>query len=165
MFEHFKTRRELFEYQLGAALTMEDDSLAMLRELEVAAQSVEVKQLLLHHQQETEQQIRSLEQAFQLIGKEPDRSPSATTKGLAKEGNSLVGKTDKSLVDSVVLSAALSTEHYEIASYESLCIAAESLGLNGVVELLKQNLQQEEHTSDELTQAARTLATATAPGA
>ncbi|GAA4165111.1 hypothetical protein GCM10022286_27780 [Gryllotalpicola daejeonensis] len=162
MFEHFKTPRELFEYQLGAALTMEDDSLAMLRELEVAAQSVEVKQLLLHHQQETEQQIRSLEQAFQLLGKEPSRSPSATTKGLMKEGNALVAKTDKSLVDSVVLSAALSTEHYETASYESLCIAAEALGVAGVVDLLKQNLQQEQHTSDELNQAARKLATATA---
>jgi ferritin-like metal-binding protein YciE len=64
MFEHFSTPRDLFEYQLGSALTMEDDSLTMLRELEVAAQGVEVKQQLLHHQQETQQQIANLEQAF-----------------------------------------------------------------------------------------------------
>jgi len=160
MFEHFKTPRDLFEYQLGAALTMEDDSLAMLRELELAAQSVEVKQLLLHHQQETEQQVATLERAFELIGKEPDRSPSATTRGLAKEGSSLVSKSDKSVVDSVVLTAALGTEHYEMAAYESLCIAAESLGLTSVVELLKQNLQQEQHTADELTQAARKVVAA-----
>jgi ferritin-like metal-binding protein YciE len=161
MFEHFDHAGDLFEYQLGSALTMEHDSLTMLRELEMAAQSPEVKQLFAHHQEETQQQIDNLERAFQLIGKEPDRSPSATTKGLMKEGAALIGKTDKSLVDNVALSAALGTEHYEISAYESLCIAAEAMGAGEVQNLLQQNLEQEKHTSEELAQAARKVAAAT----
>lgn len=158
MFEHFDNKEDLFEFQLGSALTMEHDSMTMLRELETAAQSDEVKQLFSHHQQETQQQIDNLERAFQLLGKQPDESPSQTTKGLMKEGMSLIGKTDRGLVDSVALSAALGTEHYEISAYESLCTAAESLGRTEVQTLLQQNLQQEEHTCEELKQTARKLA-------
>jgi ferritin-like metal-binding protein YciE len=158
MFEHFDTKEELFEFQLGSALTMEHDSLTMLRELETAAQSDEVKQLFAHHQDETQQQIDNLKRAFQLMGKQPDKSPSQTTKGLMKEGMSLIAKTDRGLVDTVAISAALGTEHYEISAYESLCTAAESLGKSEVQALLQQNMQQEEHTCDELKQTARKLA-------
>jgi ferritin-like metal-binding protein YciE len=160
MFEHFDRPEELFEYRLGSALTMEHDSLNMLRELEMAAQSDEAKKLFSHHQEETKEQIANLEKALQLIGSGPDRSPSPTTKGLMKEGTSLIAKTDKSLVDDVAFAAALGTEHFEIASYESLIISAEALGANEVKGLLEQNLQQEKHTSEELAQAARRLATA-----
>jgi len=161
MFEHFDHSKDLFEYQLGSALTMEHDSLNMLRELETAAQSDEVKQLFAHHQGETQQQIENLEKAFQLLGTEPNDSPSATTKGLMKEGTSMIAKTDKSLVDNVALSAALGTEHYEIAAYESLVVAAEAMGAREVCDLLQANLEQEKHTSEELTQCARKVAAAT----
>ncbi|WP_022881192.1 ferritin-like domain-containing protein [Gryllotalpicola ginsengisoli] len=158
MFEHFDKPQELFEYKLGTALTMEHDSLNALRELEMASQSEEVRNLFAHHQGETKQQIANLEQAFQLLGVEPDQSPSPTTKGLMKEGAALVAKTDKSLVDSVTLSAALENEHYEIAAYQSLIISAEAMGATQVCDLLKQNLDQEMHTSEELNQAARMAA-------
>ena len=162
MFEHFDHPKDLFEFQLGSALTMEHDSLNMLRELEMAAQSEEVKQLFSHHQEETQQQIQNLEKVFRLLGTEPDDSPSATTKGLMKEGTSMIAKTDKSLVDNVALSAALGTEHYEISAYESLIVAAEAMGAREVCDLLEQNLDQEKHTSEELTQCARRVAAATA---
>jgi len=164
MFEHFEHPRELFEYQLGAALTMEKDSLAMLRELEMAAQNDEVRSLFSHHQDETEQQIRNLERALELLGRDPDPSPSATTKGLMKEGSSMLTKTSEPLRDTVALSAALGTEHYEISAYESLIVSAEAMGETEVCSLLEQNLEQEKHTSEELTQAARRLATATSAG-
>lgn len=158
MFERFDNPRELFEYKLGVALTMEDDSLAMLTELEAAASSAEVKGLFSHHQEETRQQIANLERAFELLGKEPDRHPCATTKGLMKEGSSLLSKSSQPLQDTVALSAALGTEHHEISAYESLVVTAEAMGETQVCELLKQNLQQEKHTSEELGQAARKYA-------
>lgn len=161
MFEHFDRPKDLFEYQLGSALTMEHDSLNMLRELETAAQSPEVRQLFSHHQAETEQQIQNLERGFQILGLDVNDSPSPTTKGLAKEGSALIAKTDRSLVDSVALSAALGTEHYEISTYESLIIAAEAMGAGEVRELLQQNLDQETHTSEELNRCARKVAAET----
>jgi len=158
MFEHFDTKEELFEFQLGSALTMEHDSLTMLKELELAAQSQEVRDMFSHHQTETQQQIENLERAFQLIGKEPERNPSQTTKGMMKEGTALIAKSDRSLVDAVALSAALGTEHYEISAYETLCTVADSLGREEIRALLEQNLEQEQHTSEELKACAKKLA-------
>jgi ferritin-like metal-binding protein YciE len=158
MFEHFDNPQELFEYRLGSALTMEHDSLDMLRELETAAQSEEIKHLFAHHAQETQQQIANLEKCFSTLGVDVNDSPSPTTKGLAKEGSSLVSKTDPALLDTVVLAAALGTEHYEISAYQTLVTSAEAMGAREVVALLKENLQHEEHTSEELNAAAKKVA-------
>ena len=67
MFESIESPRELFAYQLGAALTMEKTVLDMLDQLEMAAQREQLKEQFRHHAQETEQQIHNLEQAFQAI--------------------------------------------------------------------------------------------------
>jgi ferritin-like metal-binding protein YciE len=158
MFEHFDAPQELLEYRLGSALTMEHDSLEMLRELETVAQSEEIKHLFAHHAVETEQQIANLERCFSSLGAEVNDSPSPTTKGLAKEGTALIRKTDPGLLDSVVLSAALGTEHYEISAYQTLVTSAEAMGATEVAALLKENLQQEEHASEELNAAAKRVA-------
>jgi ferritin-like metal-binding protein YciE len=160
MFEHFDNPQELFEYRLGSALTMEHDSLEMLRELETAAQSAEIKQLFSHHADETEHQIANLERCFTTLGVEVNDSPSPTTKGLAKEGTSLIGKTDDMLKDTVALAAALGTEHYEIAAYQTLITTAEAMGAREVVQLLTENLDEEQHTSEELNAAAKKVAAA-----
>jgi ferritin-like metal-binding protein YciE len=158
MFEHFDAPQELFEYRLGSALTMEHDSLDMLRELETVAQSEELKHMFAHHADETEQQIANLEKCFSSLGVDINDSPSPTTKGLAKEGSALIRKTDPALIDNVVISAALGTEHYEISAYQTLVISAEAMGATEVAALLKENLQQEEHTSEELNAAAKRVA-------
>ena len=162
MFEHFDTSQELFEYRLGSALTMEHDSLAMLGELEGAAQSAEIKHMFSHHAEETRQQIANLEEVFAVLGIEANDSPSPTTKGLAKEGTALIRKTDERLVDNVVLAAALGTEHYEISAYETLIASAEALGAPRIAELLTANMDQEKHTSEQLAAKAKELAIQTA---
>ena len=158
MFEHFDQPQELFEYRLGSALTMEHDSLEMLGELEMAAQSAEIKKMFSHHADETRQQIANLERIFDLLDLPENDSPSPTTKGLAKEGASLIRKADASLVDNVVLAAALGTEHYEISAYQTLIASAEAMGAQEVQTLLEQNLEQETHTSEELTRMAKKVA-------
>jgi Domain of unknown function (DUF892) len=52
VFESIESPRELFTYQLGAALTMETTVLDMLGQLETAAQRAELKEQLRHHVQE-----------------------------------------------------------------------------------------------------------------
>ena len=85
MFESIESPRELFTYQLGAALTMEKTVLDMLGQLETAAQRAELKEQLRHHAQETEQQIRNLEQAFQALGVEVDDKPCPAIEGIERE--------------------------------------------------------------------------------
>jgi ferritin-like metal-binding protein YciE len=50
----------------------------------------------------------------------------------------------------VVLTSALGNEHYEISAYEGLIIPLETMGVPDAVKLLRANLDQEVHTSEEL---------------
>jgi ferritin-like metal-binding protein YciE len=64
---------------------------------------------------------------------------------------------DDSVVDDVILAGAAATEHHEIAVYETLITHAEELGEPNVVQLLQQNLEQEQHTLEEVTRAQREI--------
>jgi ferritin-like metal-binding protein YciE len=158
MFERLNTPQELFSYKLGAALKMENTVLEMLGNLEEAAQAEQLKQQFSHHADETREQIRNIEQAFSSLGEEPDDSPCPAIEGLEKEGNVNMKKADDSLVDAVILSGAAETEHHEIAVYEGLITEAQAMGKQDVVDLLRQNLEQEQHTLEEVKRATQALA-------
>ena len=158
MFEKLKTPRDVFHYKLGAALTMENTVLEMLGNLEEAAQQDHLKQQLSHHAEETRQQIANLERAFGALGEEPDDSPCPAIQGIDKEGKANIKKADDSVIDAVILSGAAETEHHEIAVYEGLITEAEAMGKQDIVRLLQQNLEQEQHTLEEIKQATQQLA-------
>jgi ferritin-like metal-binding protein YciE len=163
MFEKLNNPREVFGHQLGSALTMEQDVLDMLGDLEDKARSNELKQQFHHHADETRQQIDNIEQVFRALGEEPDDSPCQVTKALDKEAKANIKMADDSVVDSVILSGAAETEHHEIAVYEALIAQAEHFAKPDVVQLLQQNLEVEQHTLEEVKQAQqRQLAGATA---
>ncbi|MGI8868802.1 MAG: ferritin-like domain-containing protein [Mycobacteriales bacterium] len=157
MFERLTTPEEIFSFKLGSALSMERDILDMLADLETHAQRPELKTIFREHAEETRQQIANIERAFEVLGEEVDDSPSPTTKGLAKEGQSTIRKTDDSVVDAVILAGAAETEHYEIAVYETLITNADARGATEVAQLLRQNLEQEKHALDLVTQAAQRI--------
>ncbi len=58
----------------------------------------------------------------------------------------------------MILSGAAETEHHEIAVYEGLITEAEAMGKTDIVRLLQQNLEQEQHTLEEIKQATQELA-------
>jgi ferritin-like metal-binding protein YciE len=153
-----ETPKQLFTFKLGAALTMENTVLDMLGELQEKAQSPELKQQFSHHADETRRQIANLEQAFTAIGEEPDKKPCPAIEGIEKEGQANIKMTDDSLVDGVILAGAAETEHHEIAVYEGLITHAEAMGEQDVVALLQENLEQEQHTLQEVKQATQSLA-------
>src|SRR5829696_339242 len=153
MFDKLNNPREVFGHKLGSALTMEQKVLEMLGDLEYESQRDELKRQFSHHADETRQQIANIEQAFRAMGEEPDDSPCPAMKGLEADAN--IKMADDSVVDDVILGAAAATEHHEIAVYETLITHAEELGQPDVVRLLQQNLEQEQHTLDEVTRAQR----------
>ena len=144
------TPEELMHYQLRTALTMENDSLAALGELAKAAKSKEVKDMFRHHSDETKEQIENLRRVFTLLEFKDTSAPSPSTKGISKQAESLIGKSEPKLRDQVTLSCALGNEHYEMAAYQGLIIPATAMGATDVVALLQANLDQEVHTSEEL---------------
>lgn len=157
MFEHFTTPEEIFSFKLGSALTMEQDSLAMLETMAQTTPRPELKELFESHAAETRQQIANLEQCFSLLGEDVNDSPSPTTKGLAKEAAASISKTDASIVDAVLLAGGLETERYEMAVYETLITNAKARGADDVAALLIQNYEQEVAASENIKSVAERI--------
>jgi ferritin-like metal-binding protein YciE len=158
MFDKIDSPQELLTFKLGSALTMEQNVLEMLGDLEEKARHDELKSQFRHHADETRHQIGNLERAFGALGAEPDDKPCLPIKGIDAEGKINMKMADDQMVDSVILSGAAETEHHEIAVYESLIVHAEALGRQDVVTLLQENLEQERHTLDEVRQHSRRIA-------
>ena len=150
MFENLTTTEDLFNYRLGALLSAEHDSLNMLQDLQHQVMREDVRQIFAQHEVETRHQIDNVERCFDLLGMEIDDSPSPTTRGLAKEANSLLRKADPSLSDQVAIGGGLETEHYEIAAYTTLIDMADALGMTEVCSLLRANLREEQEAAQKL---------------
>jgi ferritin-like metal-binding protein YciE len=149
--------QQLFEYKLGTALGAEKKVLTMLKTLEGKAQLPELKEGFARHRQETEGQIRNLEQALESIGGATTAHRDPVTEGIAEHADAMLGRVDDSLVDAVLAGGAAETEHHEIAVYEGLITMAEAMGAEDVVALLQENLEQEQHTLQEIVRVTERL--------
>ena len=148
--QHLETPEELIQYVLRSTLTMEHHSLEALEELHGVAKDKKIAQLFSHHMDETREQISNLQKVFQLLGFDETTAPHPATTGIKNQASSLIEKSDAALHDQIALMSALGNEHFEIAQYQGLIVQAKALGASDVKTLLKQNLEQEKHTSEEL---------------
>jgi ferritin-like metal-binding protein YciE len=150
--------QDLFAQKLGATLTMEETILEMLEKLEQQASDPQLKRNLRQHHQESQQQVQNLHRCFEALGKPIAEKPCPTIEGLEKEGEQMIGQVSDDLVDSVIVSGVIETEHHEIAVYDGLIIKAEAMGEDDVVALLTENLEQEDATLNKAIKAAEQLA-------
>ena len=75
--------------------------------------------------------------------------------GLIEEANEVIESTEKNEVrDAALIAAAQKVEHYEIASYGTLCTLADQLGYKKAKNLLAQTLEEEKTTDNLLTKIA-----------
>jgi ferritin-like metal-binding protein YciE len=151
------TPEEIFSCKLGAALTMESDGLAMLDELQQESQREELRQLFDGHADETRQHIRNIAESFRLLGEKPEDHPCPVIHALEKDFSAAIERTDESIVDAMVLAAAIEVEHYEIAVYESLIANADVHCPPEVAALLRESLQQEQDALEQLRIAAQRI--------
>ena len=149
-----ETPSQLFVHKLGAALTMEETILEMLEELQDKASDPKLQKQLEQHHIETQQQIQNLRRIFDALGEPPEKQPCPAIEGLEKEGQQTIKEVADALVDSVILSGVIETEHHEIAVYDVLIIKAEQMDDDDIVALLQENLEQEEATLDKAVKAA-----------
>jgi ferritin-like metal-binding protein YciE len=76
-------------------------------------------------------------------------------RALLTEGEDLIAEIEKSpALDVALAGAARKVEHWEIAAYESLGTLAEVLGLQQIVELLQESLEEEGQADDALADTA-----------
>lgn len=138
------TPRDLFIHELSDALSAEQMILKMLPELQKESRIPEVQQALRHHEQETRQQVQNLEQVFQHLGAQPEKTTCFAVQGIEKEHKALhKEKPSPEVLEMANLGGAAKTEHYEMAMYTSLVQMANDLGERDASQLLQQNLDQE----------------------
>ena len=151
---------QFFAYKLGTVYKAEKQILAMLKKMSGEAKDPELKQKFDHHRQETEQQIKNLEQVFDAIGEKPTTKPAPVVDGMKTQHDDFIEKQKPApeILNAFLAGAACATEHHEIAEYEGLITMANQMGQEDIVALLQENLEQEQHTLEEAKQAVQRLA-------
>ena len=150
---------ELFLQELADMYNAEHQLTKALPKMAKAAQSDELRQAFEEHLEETQNQITRLEQVFQSLGESMKRKTCKAMQGLVEEGGEIMEEQKgSSAIDAALISAAQKVEHYEIASYGTLCTWAEQMGHEEALDLLKENLDEEEGADEKLTQIAESSA-------
>jgi ferritin-like metal-binding protein YciE len=150
--------KQLFLRELAAIYDAEHRIVRMLPDLAREAPDAQVAQALNAHLEETRQQIKNIEEVFELFGTQPERQSCAAVQGIKQE-HDLFARTHPTaeLLGVFDLGGAAKTEHYEIASYEGLIAMCDALGQPRCAQLLRQNLQQEQAMLQRVTGASERL--------
>jgi ferritin-like metal-binding protein YciE len=122
------------------------------------ATSQELIDALTSHLTETEEQINRLEVVFESIGEKASAKKCEAMEGLIKEAEVKMESCEEgAMCDAGIISAAQKIEHYEIASYGTLCQFAETLGLQEVEALLEDTLMEEKAADEKLSEVAQSI--------
>ncbi|PAW92210.1 rubrerythrin family protein [Mucilaginibacter sp. MD40] len=147
---------ELFIDELKDIYWAEKHLTKALDKLAKKATTEELRNAILTHRDQTENQITRLESVFESIDEKAVAKKCEAMDGLIKEADEIVKSTEDGSItrDAGIISACQKVEHYEIASYGTLKSLAGVLGYTEAVELLDATLQEEKQTDELLTQCA-----------
>ncbi|MBL8853601.1 MAG: ferritin-like domain-containing protein [Planctomycetaceae bacterium] len=110
------------------------------------------------HLEETKQQVERVELAFEETEKSPRAKKCDAMAGLIEEAQSMMEKdASPDVMDAILIGLAQKIEHYEIASYGTLCSWANSLGYMNAVEQLGENLAEEVNADKVLTKVSKSV--------
>jgi ferritin-like metal-binding protein YciE len=145
--------------ELADLYDAEHQLIKALPKMAKAAQSDELREAFESHLQETEGHARRIEQAVRALGETPRRKRCKAMDGLIAEGKELMEEyEDNPALDAVLISAAQKVEHYEIASYGTVCAWAEQMNHPTALEKLRANLDEEKAADEKLTAIAEGVA-------
>jgi ferritin-like metal-binding protein YciE len=128
----------------------------VLNTMSIAATTPQLKEAFLVHKEETERQVKRLEQVFTLLALPPKGQPCVGLQGLFDEGWLVIDETEEGSIqrDVALIIAAQKVEHYEIACYGSLMTLAKTMGQQEIAAILAPTLQEEKDTDMTLTTIA-----------
>ncbi|MEO8721243.1 MAG: ferritin-like domain-containing protein [Ginsengibacter sp.] len=119
------------------------------------ATSEELVNALQDHLEVTKNHVERVEKIFEILGMPAKAKKCEAMEGLAKEAEEIMESTEEGVVrDAGIISAAQKIEHYEIATYGTLCAFAKTLGENEIANLLEQTLNEEKQADETLTKVA-----------
>jgi len=150
-----KTLQDLFVHELKDLHSAEKQIIKALPKMIKAASNEELRTALEEHLEETEEQLRRLEQLFEQF-ELPTRGPKCQAmEGLIEEGKEALEESmEDDVRDAAIIAAAQRVEHYEMAGYGCARTFAEQLGHHDAAQLLQQTLEEEKAADEKLTQIA-----------
>lgn len=150
-----KTLQDLFIHELSDIYSAEKQLTKALPKMARAAEDTKLAEAFTLHLEETQGQIDRIDRVVETLGVRLKRIKCAAMEGLVEEGKDVIDDVEKGPVrDAALIGAAQKVEHYEIASYGTLCILAEQLGHRDAVKLLKETLAEEKATDEKLSTLA-----------
>jgi ferritin-like metal-binding protein YciE len=137
--------RELLITELQDLYSAEKMIVKALPKMIEKSSSPDLRRALDQHLQETQGQVRRLDQIFdQLPNVDREDQKCKGMEGLIKEGEDLIKKdAEPEVRDAGIISAAQRVEHYEMAGYGTVRTYANLLGHSDWAQLLQQTLEEE----------------------
>jgi ferritin-like metal-binding protein YciE len=115
----------------------------------------ELSEALTGHLEVTKNHVTRLEDVFAAIGEKAVAKKCEAMAGLVKEAEEIMESTKEGMVrDAGIISAGQKVEHYEIATYGTLCAFAKTLGEHDAAKMLQETLDEEKEADEKLSQIA-----------
>ena len=150
-----KDLKALFHHTLKDTYFAENAILKALPQMAQAAQSDELRGAFGVHLEETRNQVKRLEQVFQLLGEKPEGVECKAIQGIIEEGQEVMREFQGGeALDAGLIASAQAVEHYEITRYGTLLAWARQLGMGEAEGLIKETLIEEENTDEVLSELA-----------
>ena len=150
---------ELFLDELADLYSAEQQLTKALPKMAKACESEELREALEQHLEETEEHLSRLEQAAESLDETLKKKTCKAMKGLIEEADEIVKEQkDTSALDAGIIAACQKVEHYEIASYGTVCAWAEQMGHDEALKLLRQTEEEESAADEKLTEVAENIA-------
>lgn len=147
--------RDLFIDELKDIYWAEKALTKALPKMVKNASSEELVTALKEHLLVTQQQVTRLEQVFEIIGEKAQAKKCLAMEGLINEAQEIMESTEVGVVrDAGIISAGQKVEHYEIATYGTLCSFAKTLGEDEAATMLAQTLGEEKEADEKLSEIA-----------
>jgi ferritin-like metal-binding protein YciE len=144
--------RKLLEDQIADIYFAEKQLVKALPKMVKAATNDELRAAFEGHLEETRGQVQRLEQVFEALGLPAKAKTCPAILGILQECTELMQEyADDEALDAALVDGGKKVEHYEIATYTSLCAWAEQLGLDDVAGMLRENLEEEQAADEKLT--------------
>lgn len=149
---------QLFEDQLKDIYWAEKALTKAIPKMIKNATSEELIQALTLHLDETKEQVERLKEVFASIEIKPVAKKCDAMEGLITEAGEIMEFCEVGpMCDAGIILATQKVEHYEIASYGTLCVYAKILGNNVAATLLQQTLDEEKGADIKLSKIAESI--------
>jgi ferritin-like metal-binding protein YciE len=151
-----KTLHDLFLNELKDIYNAEKQLTRALPKMARAATNPELKQGIEHHLEQTKGQVERLDSVFESLDASSRGQTCEAMEGLLAEAQELMELgLEPDALDAALIAAAQKVEHYEIATYGTVCTWAKAMKHEKALDLLLETLAEEKETDEILTKLAK----------